>query len=176
MRYMQDKRQNKLFLRGFIVVPAKPIQHDAIDRAILRELQRNSRITNQELSERIGLSPSPCLRRLRALENSGVITGYTATLNEELIGLPVAVFMSVKLERQADASIKAFENEILKYPEIVDCWLMTGDNDYLLRILAPGLRDYEDFLTGILTKIPGIASIQSSVSLRRVKSSVPSVG
>lgn len=148
---------------------------DKIDRAILRELLANSRLSNQELSERVGLSPSPCLRRLKRLESDGIIEGYTARIDEERIGLPVAVFMSVRLERQIDDSINAFEAEIMKYPEVVDCWLMTGDNDYLLRILAPGLREYENFLTGTLTKIPGIASIRSSVSLRRVKAASPKV-
>lgn len=142
---------------------------DAIDRRILKELQANARLTNQELSEKVGLSPSPCLRRLRRLEAEGVITGYTVTVDEEQLGLPVAVFMSVKLERQIDSALVAFEEEVRKYPEVVDCWLMTGENDYLLRILAPGLREYEAFLTGVFTKIPGVASIQSSVSLRRVK-------
>lgn len=146
---------------------------DAADRRILKELQANARLTNQELSEKVGLSPSPCLRRLRRLESEGVITGYTATVDEEMLGLPVAVFMSVKLERQIDSALVAFEKEVSKYPEVVDCWLMTGDNDYLLRILAPGLREYEAFLTGVFTKIPGVASIQSSVSLRRVKASPP---
>lgn len=144
---------------------------DAVDRRILRELQDNARLTNQELSEKVGLSPSPCLRRLRRLESEGVITGYAASVDEEKLGFPVAVFMSVKLERQVDSALVAFEAEIRKHPHVVDCWLMTGDNDYLLRILAPGLREYEAFLTGIFTKIPGIASIQSSVSLRRVKTS-----
>ncbi|MHA1547411.1 MAG: Lrp/AsnC family transcriptional regulator [Alphaproteobacteria bacterium] len=153
------------------MISAKPAPLDRIDQAIVRELLANSRLTNQELSERVGLSPSPCLRRLRRLEDAGVITGYTATIDEELIGLPVAVFMSVKLERQVDAALQAFEHELSKHPEVVDCWLMTGSNDYLLRILAPGLREYENFLTGTFTKIPGIASIESSVSLRRVKSS-----
>ena len=142
---------------------------DAIDKRILRELQDNARLTNQELSERVGLSPSPCLRRLRRLESEGIITGYSAVVDEERLGLPVAIFMSVKLERQIDSALVAFETEIRKHPQVVDCWLMTGDNDYLLRILAPGLREYEAFLTGIFTKIPGIASIESSVSLRRVK-------
>lgn len=140
---------------------------------MIRSLLSNSRISNQDLSQQVGLSPSPCLRRLRALEAAGVITGYTATIDEEKIGLPVAIFISVKLERQIDSALNKFESEIQKYPEVVDCWLMTGDNDYLLRILVAGLREYEDFLTGTLTKIPGVASIQSSVSLRRVKSSVP---
>ena len=146
-------------------------QLDKIDRSILREILANARISNQDLSDRVGLSPSPCLRRLRRLEEQGVITGYTATLDEEKIGLPVAVFMSVKLERQVDQSLKTFEAEIMQCPEVVDCWLMTGENDYLLRILAPGLKEYEAFLTGVFTKIPGIASIQSSVSLRRIKAS-----
>lgn len=148
---------------------------DETDRKILRELRANARLTNQELSERVGLSPSPCLRRLRRLETDGIITGYSATFDEAKLGLPVAIFMSVKLEKQIDSALVAFEREIMKHPEIVDCWLMTGDNDYLLRVLTPGLKEYETFLTGTLTKIPGIASIQSSVSLRRVKSSASGV-
>ena len=152
---------------------SNPANLDALDRQILRELQSNARLTNQELSERVGLSPSPCLRRLRRLEADGIVTGYTAVLDEEKLGLPVAIFMSVKLERQIDSALKQFETEIAKHPEVVDCWLMTGENDYLLRVLTPGLREYENFLTSTLTKIPGIASIQSSVSLRRVKSAPP---
>lgn len=149
---------------------AVPAKLDRFDRAILRELQANARITNQELSERVGLSPSPCLRRLRRLEDAGYIAGYTAIVDETRLGLSVAIFMSVKLERQVDSALKTFETEIAKYPEIIDCWLMTGENDYLLLIRAAGLTEYEKFLTGTFTKIPGIASIQSSVSLRRVKS------
>jgi Lrp/AsnC family leucine-responsive transcriptional regulator len=140
------------------------------DRAILRELQANARITNQQLSERVGLSPSPCLRRLRRLEDEGYILGYSTIVDEKRLGLPVAVFMSVKLERQVDLALKTFEAEIAKYPEVIECWLMTGENDYLLLVQAAGLTEYEEFLTGTFTKIPGIASIQSSVSLRRVKS------
>ncbi|MCV3244122.1 Lrp/AsnC family leucine-responsive transcriptional regulator [Mesorhizobium robiniae] len=148
---------------------------DSMDRKMLRQLQANARLTNQELSEKVGLSPSPCLRRLRRLESEGIITGYSAILDEEKLGLPVAIFMSVKLERQIDSALVAFETEIMKHPEVIDCWLMTGDNDYLLRVLTSGLKEYETFLTGTLTKIPGIASIQSSVSLRRVKSSASGI-
>jgi Lrp/AsnC family leucine-responsive transcriptional regulator len=148
---------------------------DRFDLAILRELQANSRITNQQLSERVGLSPSPCLRRLRRLEEEGFITGYTAVVDEKRLGLPVAIFVSVKLERQVDSALTTFETEIAKYPQVIDCWLMTGENDYLLLILVAGLAEYEEFLTGTFTKIPGIASIQSSVSLRRVKSRVREV-
>jgi Lrp/AsnC family leucine-responsive transcriptional regulator len=142
---------------------------DAFDRAILQALQANGRITNQQLSERVGLSPSPCLRRLRRLEDEGYIAGYTAIIDERRLGLPVAIFMSVKLERQVDSVLTTFEAEIAKHPEVIDCWLMTGDKDYLLLIRVAGLAEYEEFLTGTFTKIPGIASIQSSVSLRHVK-------
>ncbi len=154
---------------------AKPAIIDRFDRLILRELLDDARISNQTLSERVGLSPSPCLRRLRRLEEKGVIAGYRATIDEESVGLPFSVFLSIKLERQIDSSLSQFETEIMRHPEVVDCWLMTGDNDYLLRVLASGLQDYETFLTGTLTKIPGVASIQSSVSLRRVKAANPSV-
>ncbi len=148
---------------------ANSVSLDRFDLAIIKELQNNARLTNQELSERVGLSPSPCLRRLRRLESEGVIRGYSVIVDEDKIGLPVVVFLSVTLERQVDASLNSFEQEIIKHPEVADCWLMTGDNDYLLRVRAEGLREYEAFLTGKLTKIPGIASIQSSVSLRRIK-------
>lgn len=148
---------------------------DKTDRAILEELQANSRLSNQELSERVGLSASPCSRRVRMLEEAGIITGYTATIDEKRVGLPVSVFMSVKLERQIDEALTTFEAAIQECPEVVDCWLMTGNRDYLLRIVVAGLDEYETFLTGTLTKIPGVASIESSLSLRRVKSSVAKV-
>lgn len=142
---------------------------DDIDRSILATLQENCRITNQELSERVGLSPSPCLRRLRQLEHSGVIVGYAATLDEVMVGLPVSVFVSVKLEKQIDDALKTFESAIQDCSEVVDCWLMTGNRDYMLRIVVPGLQEYEKFLAGTLTKIQGVSSIESSLSLRRVK-------
>lgn len=150
---------------------------DKIDRAIIGELQRNSRISNQDLSERVGLSPSPCSRRVRLLEERGILTGYTAQVDETRVGFPVSVFISVKLERQVDDALRTFEAAIAGCPEVVDCWLMTGNRDYLLRIVARDLMGYETFLSGTLTKIPGVASIESSLSLRRVKSScVPVAG
>lgn len=145
------------------------IHLDQIDRAILATLQRNCRITNQELSEIVGLSPSPCLRRLRRLEQSGVIQGYAAVLDEVRIGLPVSVFVSVKLERQVDEALHTFEAAIQKCVEVVDCWLMTGNRDYMLRIVVPDLMEYERFLASTLTRIPGVSSIESSLSLRRIK-------
>jgi Lrp/AsnC family leucine-responsive transcriptional regulator len=147
------------------------IDLDQIDRAMLIALQRDCRITNQELSERVGLSPSPCLRRLRRLEQGGVIQGYAARLDEMRVGLPVSVFVSVKLERQVEEALRTFETAIQDCPEVVDCWLMTGNRDYMLRLVVPDLLEYERFLSGTLTRIPGVSSIESSLSLRRVKTS-----
>jgi Lrp/AsnC family leucine-responsive transcriptional regulator len=146
------------------------LELDKIDRAIIRELQADGRISNQTLSERVGLSPSPCSRRLRLLEEAGIIKGYTALIDEAAIGFAMSVFVFIKLERQVDDALRAFEAAIMEFPEVVDCWLMTGTRDYLLRIVATGLPHYENFLTGELTKIPGVASIESSLTLRRVKS------
>jgi Lrp/AsnC family transcriptional regulator, leucine-responsive regulatory protein len=143
---------------------------DRIDHAIIRELQADGRLSNQTLSERVGLSPSPCSRRLRLLEEGGIIKGYTALIDEAAIGFAMSVFVFIKLERQVDESLKSFESAVMEFPEVVDCWLMTGTRDYLLRIVTTGLPHYESFLTGELTKIPGVASIESSLSLRRVKS------
>ena len=148
----------------------KKTDMDGIDRAIIRELQADGRLSNQTLSERVGLSPSPCSRRLKLLEDEGIIKGYTALIDEAAIGFTVSVFVSVKLERQVDDSLKTFESAIMKFPEVVDCWLMTGTRDYLLRIVTTGLPHYETFLTSTLTKIPGVASIESALTLRRVKS------
>ena len=142
---------------------------DRIDRAIIRELQADGRLSNQGLSERVGLSPSPCSRRLKLLEEEGIITGYTALIDEAAVGFAMSVFVSIKLERQVDDALNTFESAIMNFPEVVDCWLMTGTRDYLLRIVTTGLPHYETFLTGELTKIPGIASIESSLTLRRVK-------
>lgn len=145
---------------------------DAIDRAILRELQEDGRLSIQELSERVGLSPSPCSRRVRILEDKGVIRGYCALVDEPKIGYSVSVFVSVKLEKQVDDALQAFEAAILGYPEVVDCWLMTGNRDYLLRIATSDLVEFEAFLTERFTKVPGVASIESSIPLRRVKSGI----
>lgn len=142
---------------------------DSIDHRILAELQRNARLTHQELSERIGLSPSPCSRRLRQLEDDGYITGYAALMDEAKMGFGFSVFVSVKLDRQVDEQLVSFERAILQYPEVVDCWLMTGSRDYLLRVAVSGLEEFERLLTGRLTKVPGVASLESSIPIRRVK-------
>ena len=148
---------------------------DAIDRRILQALQQDGRISNQDLAERVGLSPSPCLRRVRGLEAAGLIQGYAALLDEARLGFSVSVFVSVQLDRQVDQALETFERTVKGFEEVVDCWLMTGNRDYLLRVATRDLADFEAFLTGKLTKVPGVANIESSIPLRRVKAGISRV-
>ena len=142
---------------------------DAIDRRILRHLQQNARISTAELAEKVGLSVSPAWRRVKALEEAGVITGYQAQVNPGAVGLSVSVFIHVSLEKQIESALEAFEAAVQKRPEVMECYLMTGDADYLLRVVVPDLTAYERFLMDHLTRIRGIASIKSSFALRPVK-------
>ena len=142
---------------------------DRFDVQILRSLSGDGRMSLQDLSERIGLSTTPTARRVRRLEKAGIITGYAALIDETALGFDVSVFVSVQLERQVDDALATFEAAVREFPEVVDCWLMTGDRDYLLRIATTGLKEFEEFLVGRLTRVPGVASIQSSIPLRRVK-------
>lgn len=142
---------------------------DSIDRRILAELQRNARVSNVELAEAVGLSPSPCLRRVRELERSGTIDRYAAILDPSATGLPLSVFVHVTLERQIETALETFERAIADRPEVMECYLMTGDSDYLLRIVVADVTAYEAFLKTHLTRIPGVASIKSSFALNRVK-------
>lgn len=142
---------------------------DSKDRQILRELQADGRLTNQDLSEKVNLSPSPCLRRVRLLEEQGVIRGYTALVDQKAWGLPVTVFIRVKLERHSDDAVAAFERAIIDMPQVMDCWLMTGRSDYLLRVIAADLDDYERFVRRELQRVPGIASIDTSFAYGSVK-------
>ena len=142
---------------------------DPIDRNILRVLKTDGRIGVADLATRVGLSQSPVSRRLQRLEASGIITGYAAMIDEAALGFGISVFVSVKLERQVDDAIAKFERAVRLLPEVVDCWLMTGNRDYLLRVATSGLPDFERFLTSSLTRIDGVASIESSIPLRRVK-------
>jgi Lrp/AsnC family leucine-responsive transcriptional regulator len=142
---------------------------DQLDRSILQMLQRNGRATINEVSETVGLSPSPVARRVRLLEEAGIITGYAAQIDEVALGYGFSVFISVKLDKQIDEALVKFEAAIRLFPEVVDCWLMTGNRDYLLRIATNGLAEFERFLVGKFTKLPGVASIESSIPLRRVK-------
>ena len=141
---------------------------DAIDRQILENLQDDARMRNVELAEKVGLSPSPCLRRVGNLEETGVIRGYATLVDAEAVGLPVSVFVSVTLEKQIEKALEKFEKEIRARPEVMECYLMTGDADYLLRVVTADLGAYERFLIEHLTRIPGVASIKSSFALKQV--------
>jgi Lrp/AsnC family leucine-responsive transcriptional regulator len=142
---------------------------DRIDMNILRALQADGRMSVQDLSRRVGLSPSPCARRVARMEAAGVIRGYAALVDEARMGLGLTVFVSVRLDRQVDDALRVFEEHVMRFPEVADCWLMTGNRDYLLRIVTRDLADYEAFLTGRFTKVPGVAAIESALPLRRVK-------
>jgi DNA-binding Lrp family transcriptional regulator len=141
---------------------------DAIDRRILETLQTDARMRNVELAGRVGLSPSPCLRRVGNLENSGVIRGYVTLVDPEAVGLSVSIFVNVTLEKQIEPALETFEKHIRARPEVMECYLMTGDADYLLRVVTSDLAAYERFLLEHLTRIPGVASIKSSFALKQV--------
>jgi Lrp/AsnC family leucine-responsive transcriptional regulator len=144
---------------------------DEIDRKIIAALQTDGRMTAQELANRVGLSPSPCARRVRLMEDRGVITGYTAVIDQDLVDLPISVFASIKLERQREDELERFNAAISRWPEVVDCYLMTGQRDYLLRIVVRDLHAYERFLKEKLTRLDGVASIESSFALSQIKRS-----
>ena len=146
---------------------------DNLDKKIVFELQKNGRLSNFEIAEKVGLSPSPCLRRIKNLEKKKVISGYTAIVDEELFGYPVTAFVSVRLENQTDGTLKKFEEGITSLVEVVDCWLVTGNRDYLLRVVAENLKTYEKFMREDLTKIKGIASIETNFALGSVKTKQP---
>lgn len=140
-----------------------------LDRRILRALQEDGRMTVQALADKVGLSPSPCLRRVRQLEKAGVISGYSANIEQKAVGLPVSVFISIKLERQRAGNLDAFGAAISLWPEVMECYLMTGQFDFLLRVVCADLEAYEHFLRDKLTQLEGVASIESSFSLGAVK-------
>jgi len=141
---------------------------DATDRRILEVLQSDARIANVDLAQQVNLSPSPCLRRVRRLEEEGYVRGYVSLLDPAAIGLPVSVFVQISLERQVDDALDEFERQIVSRPEVMECYLMTGDSDYLLRVVAPDIAAFQRFLLDHLTRIPGVASIKSSFALKQV--------
>ena len=143
---------------------------DAIDRRILDRLQDNARISNVELAREVGLSPSPCLRRVRDLEESGVIRRYAALVEPTRVGLGINVYVQITLEKQAEEALELFEEAIVKRPEVMECNLITGDADYLLRVAVADLEDFEKFLRDHLTRIPMVGSIKSSFVLKEVSS------
>ncbi len=148
-----------------------PKSLDDIDRKIIAALQRDARLTTLQLAEQVGLSASPCARRVRLLEESGVITGYVAVVDQQEVGLPVSVFASVKLERQREEELDRFARAVTQWPEVLDCYLMTGAQDFLMRIVVRDLAAYERFLKEKLTRLEGVSSIESSFALGQVKRS-----
>lgn len=148
-------------------MPRRPL--DRTDLRILKELQANGKLTNVELAARIGLSPSPCLTRVRQLERDGVLRGYVALADPEALGLAMMVFVQVTLERQVEEALRNFEAKMNAIPEVMECYLMTGDSDYLVRLVVPDLAGLERFILRELTTIPGVANIKSSFALKQVK-------
>jgi len=141
---------------------------DATDRAILNELQRDGRITNAALADKVHLSPSACLRRVRSLEEAGVINGYTTVLNRAAIGRSTTVFVEVSLTGQQEELLTEFEAEVGNCPEVMSCHLMAGIADYVLYVVADDVEDYERIHRTHLSRLPGVAQIRSSFSLRAV--------
>ena len=144
---------------------------DSKDREIIKALQRNGRLTNQDLAAQVNLSPSPCLRRTRALEEKGVIKGYTAIVDERAYGLPVTALVRIRLSSHTGDVVKLFEKKVHETEQILDCSVITGSEDYLLRVLVEDLKSYEEFVRHKLHNIPGIASIDSSFAYGVLKQS-----
>jgi len=144
---------------------------DAHDHAIVRALQADGRMSNVELAERISLSESATLRRVRALEEVGLIEGYTARINQARAGLPNNVFMNITLHSQDQHDLEAFEEAVQHVPEVIECYLMTGEFDYLLRVVVADTADFERVHSQKLTRLPGVSRVQSSFTLRTVRKS-----
>ena len=142
---------------------------DAMDIKILNLLQENAKITNVELAARVNLSPSPCLARVRALEHAGIVSRYVTLLDPVKVGLGISVFIQVGLERQIDRDLEDFQKAIAGYAEVMECYLMTGDYDYLIRVVVSDVQALERFILDKLTKIPGLSNIKSSLALKQVK-------
>ena len=143
---------------------------DAFDRRILHELQDDARLTNVELADRIGLSASPCLRRVRILEEAGIIAGYRAVLSRKNTGLGLTVFVGVKVERHHDEEAQAFQDAVKDVPEVIACYLVSGEHDFMLEVVVPDLEGYEQFLMGRLLRLPGVVDVRSNFAIRTVKS------
>lgn len=144
---------------------------DETDILILKELQADGRITNVELSARVGISAPPCLRRVRALEEAGFIRGFHADLNGRALGFDVTVFAMVGLHSQAENDLRAFEALVGSWPLVRDCYMLNGEIDFILRCVAPDLSTFQDFLTQKLTPAPNVASVRTSLSIRQSKHS-----
>ena len=142
---------------------------DEIDRKILRILQEDASVQNQDLAARVGLSPSPCLRRVKALEAAGVIRRYVAILDGKAVGAGFVAFVEVRLEKQSEAYSNRFETAVLSRAEVIDCAFVTGDFDYLLKVAVADLDEFHRFLTQVLTRIDGVANTRTIIPVKRIK-------
>ncbi len=142
---------------------------DRTDIAILNQLQDNAAITNVELARSVNLSSTPCFNRVKAMEELGLIRQQVTLLDAKMLGLHVNVFIHVSLEKQVEGALQRFESAIAERPEVMECYLMTGDADYLLRVLVPDIQALEGFILNHLTKVPGVANIRSSFALKQVR-------
>lgn len=151
------------------------IKLDKYDKQLLRHLQQDARLSHVALSERINLSPSQCARRLQRLENAGIITGYSAIIDPQALGLDVVALINITLEKQQENIAGAFEQAVRARPEILECLLITGDGDYEMRVIARNLQSFSRFISEHLMKMPGVSSIKSNIQLSQIKahSSLP---
>jgi DNA-binding Lrp family transcriptional regulator len=150
-------------------IKCRLMKFDEIDRRILSELQHDGALSNVELARRVHLSPSPCLARVKALESAGVIQRYVALADPKALGLDLNVFINISLKEQSKAALAAFEERIAEHDEVMECYLMTGDSDYLIRVAVPDIAALERFILEQLTPIPGIEKIRSSFTLKQVR-------
>jgi len=142
---------------------------DSIDRKLLAELQAEGRVTNVDLARRVGLTAPPCLRRVRTLEEAGVIKGYHAELDAASLGFTITVFAMVSLKSQAEEDLRAFENHIKALPEVRECHMLNGEIDFILKIVSKDLQSFQEFLTSKLTPAPNVASVKTSLTIRTAK-------
>jgi DNA-binding Lrp family transcriptional regulator len=142
---------------------------DATDWRILKELQANGRMTNVELARKVGISPPPCLRRVRALEEAGMIAGYFALLDEKAVGFELMAFAMVGLHSQSEADLRTFENRVLTWPLVRECYMLSGEIDFLLKCVAPDVTAFQDFVINELTAAPNVASVKTTLVIRRIK-------
>jgi Lrp/AsnC family leucine-responsive transcriptional regulator len=146
---------------------------DAIDRRIVAELQADGRLTNVMLADRVGLSPSPCLRRVKRLEQEGVIEGYRASLRRDRIGLGFSVFLGVKIDGHANERALVFEQAVAAMPEVIACHLVSGEADYFLEVVVPDLADYQHFLVDKLLNLTMVREVRSNIAIQTLKAGAP---
>jgi Lrp/AsnC family transcriptional regulator, leucine-responsive regulatory protein len=145
-----------------------PAPIDRVDTKILHALAQDGRMSWRDLADRIGLSLTPTLRRVRRLEEAGIISGYSARFDEQRLGFGITMYVMVTLERQTEETLKVFERRVADVPEVMSCYLMTGEADYILRVVVSDLQSYQRFMLDVLTRIPGVSRIQSALAIKPV--------